>query len=498
MSLAEDMAVSPAPAASLAYGFARRRGAMILRGEGAPVCLHRRSASLETLLEVRRIAGADLAFEVVDDDRFDAILRDQTGSEAAPAADYAASDDDLAALAEDAAAVDDLLDSRDDAPVVRLINALLLQAIRDGASDIHIEAEEKRLVVRFRVDGVLKEVLQPARALAPLLVSRIKVMARLDIAEKRVPHDGRVTLRIGGLDVDVRVSTIPSQHGERVVLRLLDRGSTSLDLAQLGMSQRDLDTFERMITKPHGVILVTGPTGSGKTTTLYSALTRLNDRRRNIMTVEDPIEYALDGIGQMQVNAKIDLTFARGLRAILRQDPDVIMVGEIRDHETAEVAVRASMTGHLMLSTLHTNTAVGSVTRLIDMGVERYLLAPMLAGLIAQRLVRRLCPHCRREDVATAADSEMTGGAVTVGARVFRPVGCPECRGEGYKGRLGVYEVIEIDTAMQSAIHDGAAEAELLKLARKRGPSLLDDGASKAMAGETSVQEVARVVREDV
>lgn len=497
MSHAEDMAVPP-PTPSLAYGFARRHGAMILRGEGRPVCLHRRSASLQTLLEVRRVAGADIVFEAVDDARFDAVLREQTGDEAAPAADYAAADEDLAALAEDAAAVDDLLDSRDDAPVVRLINALLLQAIRDGASDVHIEAEEKRLVVRFRVDGVLKEVLEPARALAPLLVSRIKVMARLDIAEKRVPHDGRVTLRIGGLDVDVRVSTIPSQYGERVVLRLLDRGSTSLDLAQLGMSQRDLDTFERMITKPHGVILVTGPTGSGKTTTLYSALTRLNDRRRNIMTVEDPIEYALDGIGQMQVNAKIDLTFARGLRAILRQDPDVIMVGEIRDHETAEVAVRASMTGHLMLSTLHTNTAVGSVTRLIDMGVERYLLAPMLAGLIAQRLVRRLCPHCRKEDIATAADSEMTGGAIAIGARVFRPVGCPECRGEGYKGRLGVYEVIEVDPKMQGAIHDAASEADLLKLARKRGPSLLDDGAAKAMAGETSVQEVARVVREDV
>ena len=494
MSLADDTA---APAASLAYGFARRRGAMILRGGDRPICLHRRSATLETLLEVRRVNGADIAFEAVDDDRFDAILREQTGGEAAPAADYAASEDDLAALAEDAAAVDDLLDSRDDAPVVRLINALLLQAIRDGASDIHIEAEEKRLVVRFRIDGVLREVLQPARALAPLLVSRIKVMARLDIAEKRVPHDGRVTLRIGGLDVDVRVSTIPSQHGERVVLRLLDRGSTSLDLAQLGFSPRDLDAFERMITRPHGVILVTGPTGSGKTTTLYSALTRLNDRRRNIMTVEDPIEYALDGIGQMQVNARIDLTFARGLRAILRQDPDVIMVGEIRDHETAEVAVRASMTGHLMLSTLHTNTAVGSVTRLIDMGVERYLLAPMLSGLIAQRLVRRLCPHCKSPAEATPADSEMTGGVVPVGARIFRPVGCPECRGEGYRGRLGVYEVIEIDGEMQQAIHDGAAEADLIRLARQRGPGLLEDGAAKALAGETSVQEVARVVRED-
>ncbi len=495
--LMDDREAAPITTSGLSYGFARRRGAMIRRDGEAPICLHRRSATLETLLEVRRVHGGDLTFEAVDDERFDAILREQTGGEAAPAADFAAADGDLAALAEDAAAVDDLLDSRDDAPVVRLINALLLQAIRDGASDIHIEAEEKRLVVRFRVDGVLREVLQPARALAPLLVSRIKVMARLDIAEKRVPHDGRVTLRIGGLDVDVRVSTIPSQHGERVVLRLLDRGSTSLDLSLLGMSQRDLDTFERLILKPHGVILVTGPTGSGKTTTLYSVLTRLNDRRRNIMTVEDPIEYALDGIGQMQVNARIDLTFARGLRAILRQDPDVIMVGEIRDHETAEVAVRASMTGHLMLSTLHTNTAVGSVTRLIDMGVERYLLAPMLTGLCAQRLVRRLCQTCKEPGQATQFESEMTGGVVPAGADIWRPKGCPACRNEGYKGRTGVYEVIEVDQQMQKAIHDGASEAELIGMARQRGPGLLDDGALKVLQGETSVQEVARVVRED-
>jgi len=490
--------ITTAPS-TLGYGFARRRGAMIHTGGDHPVCLHRRSASLQTLLEVRRVYGGDIAFEAVDDDRFDAILRDQTGNDAAPAAQFAAIEDaDLAALAQEAAVVDDLLDSRDDAPVIRLINAILLQAIRDGASDIHIEAEEKRLVVRFRIDGVLKEVLEPARALAPLLVSRIKVMARLDIAEKRVPHDGRVTLKIGGLDVDVRVSTIPSQHGERVVLRLLDRGSTSLDLAQLGMSDRDLATFERMIGRPHGIILVTGPTGSGKTTTLYSVLTRLNDRRRNILTVEDPIEYALDGIGQMQVNSRIDLTFARGLRAILRQDPDVIMVGEIRDHETAEVAVRASMTGHLMLSTLHTNTAVGSVSRLIDMGVERYLLAPMLTGLAAQRLVRRLCPHCKEPGTATEFESDMTGGTVPVGARIWRPVGCAECHGEGYRGRTGVYEVIEVDTDLQKAIHDGASDAELTALARARGPGLLDDGALKVLSGETTVQEVARVVREDV
>jgi len=494
-----DEIVLPEPSdpASVPYGFARRNGVMLTVGPDGLSCLHRRSVPLAVLLEVQRLAGSDLRYEGVDDEVFDSLLRNQTGDAAGTAADIAAGNDDLSALAHDAAAIDDLLDSRDDAPVVRLINAILLEAIREGASDIHIEAEERRLVVRFRLDGVLREVLAPPRALAPLLVSRIKVMAHLDIAEKRVPHDGRVTLRIGGMDVDVRVSTLPTQHGERVVMRLLDRATTGLDLEQLGMSSRDLEVFERMIRRPHGIILVTGPTGSGKTTTLYAALTRLNDRRRNIMTVEDPIEYALEGVGQMQVNARIDLSFARGLRAILRQDPDVIMVGEIRDQETAEVAVRSSMTGHLVLSTLHTNSAVGSVSRLIDMGVEPYLLAPMLTGLIAQRLVRRLCEHCRQEDVATAADAELTGGAIAVGSRLFRPVGCLHCRNNGYRGRAALYEVVEVDATLQSMVHDRLSEAEISRHARSLGPGILDDGLAKVAAGVTSATELARVLHED-
>ena len=491
----DELAVSPR--ARLSYGYARRNGVMLEERPDGLVCVHRRSAALAAMLEVRRLNDAPLTFEAVDDSAFDTLLREQTGDAADAAADIDVDGTDLAALAEDAAAIDDLLDSRDDAPVVRLINAILLQAVREGVSDVHIETEERRLVVRYRIDGVLREVLSPPRSLAPLLVSRIKVMARLDIAEKRSPHDGRVTLRIGGMDVDVRVSTIPTQHGERVVLRLLDRNTSGLDLGHLGMEADDLAALRRMIQRPHGIVLVTGPTGSGKTTTLYAALTELNDRKRNIMTVEDPVEYALDGVGQMQVNARIDLTFARGLRAILRQDPDVIMVGEIRDHETAEVAVRSSMTGHLVLSTLHTNSAVGSVTRLIDMGVERYLLAPMLTGLIAQRLVRRLCPECRREDTATPADAELTSGTVPVGARVFRPVGCAACRNEGYRGRTGLYEVIEVDPGLQAMVHDGASEAAMIKHARKSSRSILDDGAAKVAAGLTSVAEVVRVVRED-
>ncbi len=417
----EALAVTASPA--LPYGYARRHGVLLRPGPAGVDCVHRAGLALDAMLEVQRIAP-DARFVPVSDAEFDRALG-SVYSGASAAADLDLGGMDLVALADSAAAIDDLLDTRDDAPVIRLINALLLEAVKEGASDVHVETQEKRLVVRFRVDGVLRDRVEPPRALAPLLVSRIKVMAKLDIAEKRIPQDGRVTLRIGGHDVDARVSTIPTQHGERVVMRLLEKGSMRLDLETLGMSERDRTVFNRLLERPHGMLLVTGPTGSGKTTTLYAALHRLNDRKRNIMTVEDPIEYELAGIGQTQVNPRTDLTFARGLRAILRQDPDVIMVGEIRDQETAQVAVRSSMTGHFVLTTLHTNSAVGSVTRLIDMGVERYLLAPMVVGLVAQRLVRKLCPECRREDAATDADAMLLGGAVKPGKKLWRAAGCP-------------------------------------------------------------------------
>ena len=481
---------------TLPYGFARRNGVLLRDGADGIECLYRPDATLDALLEVQRIApGA--AQQQVEAGAFDEALAATYADRTGMAGDFDMDETDLAALADSAAQVDDLLDNRDDSPVIRLINALLMEAIREGASDVHIETQEKRLVVRFRIDGVLRDVLEPQRALAPLLVSRIKVMAKLDIAEKRIPQDGRVTLRIGGHDVDARVSTIPTQHGERVVLRLLERGGMTLDMAALGMSERDRTVFARLLDRPHGMLLVTGPTGSGKTTTLYTALTRLNDRKRNVMTVEDPIEYELGGIAQTQVNPKTDMTFARGLRAILRQDPDVIMVGEIRDHETAEVAVRSSMTGHFVLSTLHTNSAVGSITRLIDMGVERYLLAPMVVGLCAQRLVRKLCPDCAREDVASEADAVLMGRAIAAGEPVWRATGCDACHGEGYRGRAGLYEVVAIDEVMQGMIHDGASEAELEREARKHNPSLLADGVAKIRAGMTTVEEVARVTRDE-
>jgi general secretion pathway protein E len=488
-----ETVIEAAPA--LPYSYARRHGVVLRASEAGLECLHRADVTLDAMLEVQRIAP-DAAFVAVADGEFDTALS-QVYSGSAAAADLDLGDIDLAALADNAAAVDDLLDTRDDAPVIRLINALLLEAVKEGASDVHIETQEKRLVIRFRVDGVLRDRVEPPRALAPLLVSRIKVMAKLDIAEKRIPQDGRVTLRIGGHDVDARVSTIPTQHGERVVMRLLEKGSMRLDLAALGMSERDRTVFFRLLERPHGMVLVTGPTGSGKTTTLYAALHRLNDRKRNIMTVEDPIEYELSGIGQTQVNARTGMTFARGLRAILRQDPDVIMVGEIRDQETAEVAVRSAMTGHFVLSTLHTNSAVGSVTRLIDMGVERYLLAPMVVGLAAQRLVRKLCPDCRTEDRASDADAMLLAGAIQAGDTLYRATGCAKCHNEGYRGREGLYEVVAVDDAFQKRIHDGASEAELEAEARKHSPSLLDDGVAKVRAGLTTVEEVARVVRDE-
>ncbi|MGP5546948.1 type II secretion system ATPase GspE [Psychrobacter alimentarius] len=410
---------------------------------------------------------------------------------------------DLDSLADSVPETEDLMDQQDDAPIIRLINALLSEAIRLNASDIHIETFEKRLVVRFRVDGELKEIITPKRQLAPLLVSRIKVMARLDIAEKRVPQDGRISLRLAGREVDVRVSTLPSSFGERVVMRLLDKQAGRLNMTYLGLSDNDYSELKRLIHRPHGIILVTGPTGSGKTTTLYSALTDLNDQTRNILTAEDPIEFQLDGIGQTQVNNKVDMTFAKSLRAMLRQDPDVVMVGEIRDLETAEIAVQASLTGHLVLSTLHTNTAIGAVTRLQDMGVEPFLLSSSLIGVVAQRLVRTLCTHCHGWQ---AADTEQAKLFTEIGVEIEKgvdsaiqlpkPIGCDKCNQSGFKGRTAIYEVVPIDDTLRRMIHSNTAEYELEEYARLQTPSIRADGLRKVIDGRTTLEEVLRVTKE--
>lgn len=398
--------------------------------------------------------------------------------------------EDLASVVAEIGEPEDLLDSADDAPIIKLLNAVFAEAIRASASDIHIEPYESQLRIRFRVDGVLKTVLNPQPALASMLVSRIKVMARLDIAEKRVPQDGRIALKLGGRAVDLRISTMPSSYGERVVMRLLDKGADRLTLKDLGMPNELEGYVRKCLSKSHGIFLVTGPTGSGKSTTLYAGLGLLNDAQRNIMTVEDPVEYNIDGISQTQVNTKAGMTFATGLRALLRQDPDVLMIGEVRDLETAEIAVQSSLTGHLVLSTLHTNTAVGAITRLRDMGIESFLLSSSLVGVLAQRLVRRLCPECA--EFKPADEAELALLKVDE-AQIGHACGCEKCNFTGYKGRLGLYELLLVDDNIRKMIHSEASESEIESYIRQSYASLADRGYQAVVAGKTSLEEVIRV-----
>lgn len=487
--MGDALETSPAGSGRLPFAFASAYNVMVDNG----IVFHTKKVSAPVLIELRRFLGGALRLELMPEDEFKVKLTQfyQSGDgEAQQAVDDMGAEFDLSQLAED---IDDgeLLSGEGDAPVIRLINAVISQAIQEKVSDIHVEPFEDRVSIRFRTDGVLNEVLSPKPVLAPVLVSRLKVMARMDIAEKRIPQDGRISVKIAGHAVDIRVSTIPSAHGERVVLRLLDQAAGQLSLKQLNMPDEVQQNFEASLSKPHGIILVTGPTGSGKTTSLYSGLSYLNTRSRNILTVEDPVEYLLPGIGQTQVNTKVDMTFARGLRAILRQDPDIVMIGEIRDQETAAIAVQASLTGHLVLSTLHTNTAIGAVTRLQDMGVEPFLLSSSLEGLMAQRLVRVLCPECK--EAHPASESEASRLGIPEGAEVHRAVGCVHCNNSGYRGRTGIYELIPIDDKLRLLIHEGAGEQKMLKHIRKECKSIDQDGREKVLAGITSVEEVLRV-----
>ena len=487
--------------ARLPFGFAKRCGVLaVVNTDGNEELLVRPNAALAGILEARRYLERNVPLREISDEAFDAALQATYHSQSDGAMQMMEGleeDMDLNQVADALPQPEDLLDSDDDAPIIRLINALLTQAVKENASDIHIEPFENRLVVRFRVDGVLREVLQSRRAVASMVVSRIKVMSKLDIAEKRLPQDGRISLRIAGRAVDVRVSTIPAGHGERVVMRLLDKQVGRLDLDHLGMDAVSQRLMDELIRKPHGILLVTGPTGSGKTTTLYAALSVINDSSRNILTVEDPIEYDLEGVGQMQVNTKVDMTFARGLRAILRQDPDVVMVGEIRDLETAEIAVQASLTGHMVMSTLHTNTAVGAVTRLRDMGVEPFLLSSSLVGVLAQRLVRLLCKECREPYTPGERERRLLDLSDDADVTLFHASECDACNGTGYQGRTGIYELIAIDETLRNMIHDGAGESAMEKHARKTRPSLRHDGIRRVLAGKTTLEEVLRVTRED-
>lgn len=485
----------------ISYAFAKRHGVLFMgvENESAKI-IYRNQPNVAILSELRRHLNMPLALEAVSDETFSQLLVKQfetSSNTAMQMADDLGETLNLTDLMHELPKPEDLLEKQDDAPIIRLLNALLSEAIKESASDVHIETFENRITIRFRVDGVLREVLEPQRILAPLIVSRIKIMAKLDIAEKRLPQDGRITLRIGGRAVDVRVSTMPTSHGERIVLRLLDKQTARLDLAELGMEKISLQLMQQLISIPHGIILVTGPTGSGKTTTLYAALTSLNKNTRNILTVEDPIEFDLPGIGQTQVNSKVNMTFAKGLRAILRQDPDVVMVGEIRDLETAQIAIQASLTGHLVLSTLHTNSAIGAITRLDDMGIEPFLLSSSLIGVLAQRLVRLLCPYCKKAVPATESEKTMLKINSHDECMIYAPTGCSHCRNTGYSSRSGVYELIAIDDTLRSMIHDRSSEQKIKSYARTKFPSIRQDGFRRVLMGDTSLEEILRVTGED-
>ena len=473
----------------IAYSFARRHG-LLPTGEsdGRLAVAMRAGADPQALIELRRHLGRPFALNEVDSAGFDRLLSDLYGAGAGVAADAADSlgfgDDDLGHLASHLPSADDLLDTSDDAPAIRLINGIIADAARQGVSDIHIEPYETGLVIRMRMDGVLRETLRMPPHVAPVVVSRVKVMARLDIAERRLPQDGRIGLTLGGKLIDVRVSTLPSRAGERVVLRILDKDNAGINLDQLGMSDAAKRLLIDALGEPNGIVLVTGPTGSGKTTTLYAGLRLLNDGTRNILTVEDPVEYAVDGVGQTQINPQVGLTFATGLRAILRQDPDTVMVGEIRDRETADIAVQAALTGHLVLSTVHTNDSVGAITRLRDMKVEPFLIASTVRAVLAQRLVRRLCPECRKPVAAEGSLSSLLG--IAAGTTVYEPGGCAACGGSGYKGRVGLFEAVRVDDAIRRLINAGGDEVAIAAHAFRDSPTLA--GAARQLVLDGSDQ----------
>lgn len=482
----------------LPFTWVQAHGVLLREEEGRLQLCCRPDASAEALLEAWRFAG-DIPLVTLQEDNFRHAVSEhyQNSDRSRQMMNDFDGLSDLSSLIDTLPAEDDLLNSDDGAPVIRLLNAILSEAIQVGASDIHIEPFEKKLAVRFRIDGMLREILTPPAETGSYLISRIKVMARLDIAEKRLPQDGRISLKLGGRNVDVRVSTLPASFGERVVMRVLDKNTIRLELGELGLAPGIKSTLSGLLQHPHGILLVTGPTGSGKSTTLYASLSEIDRKEKNILTVEDPVEYELEGIGQTQVNARVDMTFARGLRAILRQDPDVVMIGEIRDSETAQIAVQASLTGHLVLSTLHTNTALGAVERLRDMGVEPFLLASSLSGVLAQRLVRRLCLACREKTPLTPAERQAFPG-INADA-IYRPRGCDACHHTGYRGRTGVHELLTVSPELRDAISRGAGKAETEAcLCKVPGgyQTLFDDAQYKISLGLTSIEEMLRITKE--
>ncbi|MBI3611244.1 MAG: type II secretion system ATPase GspE [Nitrospirae bacterium] len=495
--------VDPALLSKIPIGFAKRYELLPIREENGPVMtavadpLH-----LTALDDVRALLGRDVRPVLVP---AKAILNciNQMYDRASDTAQQVIEDlsaESLDLLASELSEPVDLLEATDEAPIIRLVNSALFQAVKDRASDIHIEPFERDLEIRYRIDGIMYKILSPPKRFQSSIISRIKIMAGLNIAEKRLPQDGRIGIKIAGRDVDIRVSVIPTAHGERVVLRLLDKSTSLLDLEEIGLTAEERHTMLQLIQMSHGIVLVTGPTGSGKTTTLYAALNRINSPDKNIITIEDPIEYQLKGIGQMQVNPKINLTFANGLRSILRQDPDVIMVGEIRDVETAEIAIHASLTGHLVFSTLHTNDTAGAITRLLDMGIEPFLVSSSVIAIIAQRLIRCLCLDCRQAYTPTPEELAKLGfKTATVRPTFYRAVGCDPCKRTGYHGRTGIYEILLIDDEVRQMILSKLDANRIKNRAVEKGMrTLRDDGARKVVSGVTTVEEILRVTQEEL
>ncbi len=476
----------------LPFEFARSNGLLVRESEGDLVLSP--DASQWAITEVSRINNGFSSISRVDSKVFDKMLseiysgrKNSSESVMEDIKDFV----DMESAAADLEDTGDLLDSEDDAPIIRLLNAILAESLKENASDIHIEPYEKESLVRFRLDGVLSTVLSPSAQITPLLISRIKVMSKLDIAEKRLPQDGRMSVKLGGRSIDLRISTMPSSHGERVVMRLLDKDAGKLQVDDLGMPSATSAQLDDLIRRPHGIILVTGPTGSGKTTTLYAALQQMDRQGRNIMTVEDPVEYDLPGISQTQINLRAGMTFARGLKAILRQDPDVILIGEIRDGETAEIATQSSLTGHLVLSTLHTNTAAGAITRLQDLGVDSFLLASTIRGILSQRLLRKLCHHCRQPVEPNEFNRDLL--KLEVGHKIYESAGCEKCNSTGYAGRQALFELVSVDAQLQTLIHENAGEIELESKIREDVPSIREAGFSLVRDGMTTIEEVLRV-----
>jgi len=485
----------------ISFNFAKDNGIIIKASENDFVIYSRKDLSISMITELQRMFGLDLKLIFVSDSEFSKLLAekyDRSDSEKSLNYDKIPEEIDLDFLADSIPKVEELLDIEHEAPVIRLINGLFKDAILKKASDIHIETFEKSVLIRFRIDGVLREVLKLPRIISQLLVSRVKVMASLDIAEKRLPQDGRISLKMAGRNIDIRISTIPASYSERIVMRILDKNNAKLTLDSLGMDEANLIKVNKLLSYLHGIILVTGPTGSGKTTSLYAMLSKLNKKEVNILTIEDPIEYDLDGIGQMQVNKKIDMDFAKGFRAILRQDPDIVMVGEIRDVETAEISVQASLTGHLVLSTLHTNSAVGAIARLKDMGVKQFLLSNSLNGIIAQRLVRKLCDKCKIKRKPNRSEKLLLDKYDLNSDFLYSHSGCKVCDNIGFVGRIGIYEILINNDDMKNMIYSGKSQLEIKDYLHNKSEymyrSIMEDGLLKAVSGITTIDEVCAVV----